>query len=56
MNTGAVVGAAGRAIIGNPDFLCHALALAELGIPGAKVEGVLRVALFLELCHRELKP
>lgn len=36
----------------NPDFLCHALALAKVGVPMAKVDAALRVALFLELCHR----
>lgn len=54
MNTEAGLALADELMASNPDFLCHALALAKLGLPMAKVDGVLRVALFLEVCHREL--
>lgn len=39
----------------NPDFISHALALAHLGVAMVKVDAALRVAFFLELCHREQK-
>jgi hypothetical protein len=39
----------------NPDFFCHALALAKVGVSMVKADAALRVAFFLELCHRELK-
>lgn len=55
MNSASLMALADELMASNPDFLCHALALAKLGLPIAKVDGVLRVALFLELCHRELQ-
>jgi hypothetical protein len=39
----------------NPDFLRCALSMTHAGVSHAKVEAGVRVACFLELCHRELK-
>lgn len=42
-------------MVSNPDFFCHGLALASIGVARAKVDAALRVAFFLEVCHREQK-
>lgn len=39
----------------NPDFMRCALSMTHAGVCHAKVEAGVRVACFLELCHRELK-
>lgn len=53
MDNASLMALADELMASNPDFLCHALALAKIGFPTAKVDGVFRVALFLELCYRE---
>ena len=55
LNTQTGVALADELMVSNPDFISHAMAMAHFGVAMTKVDAALRVAFFLELCHREQK-
>ncbi len=55
LDTAGVIALTDEVMASNPDFMSYPIALAHFGISGQKVEAVLRLALYLELCHREQK-